>query len=198
MRYLANTIKDQYIKKYILDFFLGKISELTPNLSKGKQFTIKHVASLSSTKKIHNESISITKEQLQEFSMLYLIINNFDFFRQNSSILSNVNFITEEGIEVSQKLFELVRSKDEINLNMLPLEKNMLEKINKFASVKHISKNIQRDESKLNEIFIEMKKDLKKLFLDRQILKLESKFSEDMDQTTLNEIIELKKLQNNN
>ena len=43
-----------------------------------------------------------------------------------------------------------------------------------------------------------MKKDLKKLFLDRQILKLESKFSEDMDQTTLNEIIELKKLQNNN
>ncbi len=198
LRYLANTIKDQYIKKYILDFFLGKISELTPNLSKGKQFTIKHVASLSSTKKIHNESISITKEQLQEFSMLYLIINNFDFFRQNSSILSNVNFITEEGIEVSQKLFELVRSKDEINLNMLPLGKDMLEKINKFASVKHISKNIQRDESKLNEIFIEMKKDLKKLFLDRQILKLESKFSEDMDQTTLNEIIELKKLQNNN
>ena len=43
-----------------------------------------------------------------------------------------------------------------------------------------------------------MKKDLKNLLLDRQISQLESKFSEDMDQTTLDEIIELKKLQNNN
>ena len=38
----------------------------------------------------------------------------------------------------------------------------------------------------------------KNLFLDRQISELESKFSTDMDQSTLNEIIELKKLQNNN
>ena len=74
----------------------------------------------------------------------------------------------------------------------------MLEKINKFASVKHISKNIQRDENKLEEIFYEMKKDLKNLFLDKQILELESRFSKDMDQSTLDEIIELKKLQNSN
>ena len=81
---------------------------------------------------------------------------------------------------------------------MLPIEKSILEKINKFASVKHISKNIQRDENKLEEIFFEMKKDLKNLFLNKQILELESRFSKDMDQSTLNEIIELKKLQNNN
>ena len=43
-----------------------------------------------------------------------------------------------------------------------------------------------------------MKKDLKNLFLNKQILELESNFSKDMDQTTLDEIIELKKLQNNN
>ena len=198
LRYLSTSIKDPYIKKYVLDFFLGKISALTPNLSKGKQFAIKHVASLSETKKIYNESISITKEQLQEYSMLYLIINNFDFFKKNISILNNTHFITNEGVQVFPKLFELVKSKEEINPNMLPLDNNLLQKINKFASVKHISKNIQRDENKLKEIFLEMKKDLKNLFLDRQISELESKFSTDMDQSTLNEIIELKKLQNNN
>ena len=196
--YLSSSIKDPYIKKYVLDFFLGKISALTPNLSKGKQFAIKHVASLSETKKIYNESISITKEQLQEYSMLYLIINNFDFFKKNISILNNIDFITNEGVQVFPRLFELVKSKDEINPNMLPLDNNLLQKINKFASVKHISKNIQRDENKIKEIFLEMKKDLKNLFLDRQISELESKFSTDMDQSTLNEIIELKKLQNNN
>ncbi len=198
LRYIGNSVKDKYIKKYILDFFLGKVASLTPNLSKSKQFTIKHVASLSTTKKIYNESISITKEQLQEFSILYLIINNFDFFKKNYSILNDVTFVTEEGANVFSELVKLLETKDEIDLNKLPLDNEILEKINKFASIKHISKNIQRDENKISAIFNEMKKDLKNLLLDRQILHLESKFSKDMDQNTLNEIIELKKLQNNN
>ena len=198
LRYIGNSVKDKYIKKYILDFFLGKVASLTPNLSKSKQFTIKHVASLSTTKKIYNESISITKEQLQEFSILYLIINNFDFFKKNYSILSDITFVTEEGANVFSELVKLLETKDEIDLNKLPLDNEILEKINKFASIKHISKNIQRDENKISAIFYEMKKDLKNLLLDRQILHLESKFSKDMDQNTLNEIIELKKLQNNN
>ncbi len=198
LRYISNSIKDQYIKKYILDFFLGKISSLTPNLSKSKQFTIKHVASLNATKKIYNDSISITKEQLQEFSILYLIINNFDFFKKNFVILNDINFVTDEGIQVFSQLLKLLETKDELDLSKLPLDNDILERINKFASIKHISKNIERDENKISEIFFEMKKDLKNLLLDRQISQLESKFSEDMDQTTLDEIIELKKLQNNN
>ena len=126
------------------------------------------------------------------------MINNFNFFKKKSNLLDDLSFITKDGIEVLSKLTELIKSNDEININMLPVDKTMLEKINKFASVKHISKNIQRDENKLEEIFLEMKKDLKNLFLDKQILELESRFSKDMDQSTLDEIIELKKLQNNN
>ncbi len=198
LRFISNTIKDQYIKKYVLDFFLGKIFELTPNLSKGKQFTIKHVASLSATKQIYNETISITKEQLQEFSIFYLIINNFNFFKKNVSTLNDLKFITENGEKVFSELLKLLNSEDEINSNMLPIDSDMLNKINKFASVKHISKNIQRDENKLEEIFNEMKKDLKNLFIDKRISQLESKFSENMDENTFNEIKELKKLQNNN
>ena len=198
LRFISNSIKDQYIKKYILDFFLGKMSELTPNLSKGKQFAIKHVASLSTTKQIYNETSSITKEQLQEFSIFYLIINNFNFFKRNSSILNDMKFITSDGNQIFLQLFELLKSKDEVNTNMLPIENGILEKINKFASVKHISKNIQRDENKLIEIFNEMKKDLKNLFLEKKISQLESKFSKNMDENTFNELKELKKLQNNN
>jgi len=198
LRYISTTIKDQYIKKYILDFFLGKISQLTPNLSKGKQFTIKHVASLSATKQIYNETSSITKEELQEFSIFYLIISNFEFFKKNSSLLEDIRFITSDGSHVFSKLLDLIKSNDEVNTSMLPIENSMLEKINKFASVKHISKNIQRDENKLIDIFKEMKKDLKNLFLEKKISQLESKFSKNMDENTFNEIKELKKLQNNN
>ena len=129
---------------------------------------------------------------------MYLIINNFNFFKKNSNLFNDLNFITTDGINVLSKLTEIINSNDEINLDMLPIEKSILEKINKFASVKHISKNIQRDENKLEEIFFEMKKDLKNLLLNKQILELESRFSKDMDQSTLDEIIELKKLQNSN
>ena len=198
LRFISTTIKDQYIKKYILDFFLGKISEFTPNLSKGKQFTIKHVASLSATKQIYNETNSITKEELQEFSIFYLIISNFDFFKKNSSILDDISFITSDGNHVFSKLLDLIKSNEEVNTSMLPIEHSMLEKINKFASVKHISKNIQRDENKLIDIFKEMKKDLKNLFVEKKISQLESKFSKNMDENTFKEIKELKKLQNNN
>ena len=109
-----------------------------------------------------------------------------------------MKFITSDGNQIFLQLFELLKSKDEVNTNMLPIENGILEKINKFASVKHISKNIQRDENKLIEIFNEMKKDLKNLFLEKKISQLESKFSKNMDENTFNELKELKKLQNNN
>ena len=109
-----------------------------------------------------------------------------------------MDFITIEGGNIFSKLLELLKFKDEVNTNRLPIETSKLVKINKFASVKHISKNIQRDENKLKEIFNEMKKDLKNLFLEKRISQLESVFSKNMDENTFNEIKELKKLQNNN
>ena len=37
LRSIANTIKDDYIKKYVLEYFLEKISELTPHTSLKKK-----------------------------------------------------------------------------------------------------------------------------------------------------------------
>ena len=129
LRFISNSIKDQYIKKYILDFFLGKISQLTPNLSKGKQFAIKHVAALTETKKIYNETNAITKEQLQEFSILYLIINNFVFFKKNLHLLDEINFITKNGSKVFNTLKELAKSNEEIDQNLLPIDQTILNEI---------------------------------------------------------------------
>ena len=37
LRSVAATIKDDYIKKYVLEFFLEKISSLTPHSNVGKK-----------------------------------------------------------------------------------------------------------------------------------------------------------------
>ena len=109
-----------------------------------------------------------------------------------------MSFITKNGSKVFNTLNELVKSNEEIDQNLLPIDQSSLDEIQKFASVKHISNNIKRDDMKLEEIFNEMKKDLKNLFIEKKISLLESKFSQDMDQNTFDEIIELKKLHNNN
>ena len=53
LRSIANTIKDDFIKKYVLEYFLEKISSLTPHSNIGKkQFYSKKIKSLQSTTKI--------------------------------------------------------------------------------------------------------------------------------------------------
>ena len=47
LREIASNIKDSFVKKYTLEYFLEKVSELTPNInSKFKQKIIKHFQNL--------------------------------------------------------------------------------------------------------------------------------------------------------
>ena len=57
LKSLANTIKDNYIRKYVLEYFLEKISELTPHTNrKNKNYFVKKAKSLETTKKHFKES----------------------------------------------------------------------------------------------------------------------------------------------
>ena len=49
---IANTIKDNYIKKYVLEYFLEKISDLTPHTSQNKKNYFKKIKSLEQQKNI--------------------------------------------------------------------------------------------------------------------------------------------------
>ena len=198
LRELARQIKDEFIRKYILDYFIGKITELAPNLGRAKQYAIKHVASLSSTKKIINDSKSLSRADIQEFSLLYLIINNLNFFHEREDLFENLIFISDEGKKTLSYLKKFISSSNDLDKNTLNIDTDFLNKINKFASIKHISENVKKDEIKLVEIFEEMKKDLNNIAIDIQISDLESEFSKDLSENTFNKIIELKKLQNTN
>ena len=67
LRENANTIKDDFIKKYVLEYFLEKIAELTPHINQQKKKNyIKKTKSLDVTKKYFNESKSLTAVELKE------------------------------------------------------------------------------------------------------------------------------------
>ena len=199
LREIANTIKDDFIKKYVLEYFLEKISELTPHSNQNnKRFYSKKIKSLESTKKYFKESQSLTGVELKEFSLLYLVINNLDLLQANIHLIENIKLFTEFNKKIFEMIVEKLKSGSQITIQDLNLDVQLTEKINKFAPIKHILKNQSDDDQKIIELLEDISRDLMNYDLEFRIQELESKFSVDMSESTFNELKELKKKQNLN
>ena len=199
LRLIANTIKDEFIKKYVLEYFLEKIAELTPHSNrKNNKFYVKKTKSLDSTKKYFNESQSLTGVELKEFSLLYLVMNNLTLLQANIHLIENIKLFTEVNRQIFEAMITKLRSGEQINIEDLSLDKQLLDKINKFAPIKYILKNKPNDDRQIIELLDDISRDLVNYDLEFRIQELESKFSKDMSETTFNELKELKKKQNIN
>ena len=199
LREVANTIRDQFIKKYVLEYFLGKISSLTPYINNNKnKYTKKKISSLKTTQKYFNESKSLSQIEIKEFSLLYLILNNLDIFLENIHLIENVKIFTNENKQIFIKILNELKKGNKFSVDDLQIDKQLIDRIFKFASIKHILKNYQNNQEKIFELLYEIIRDLKNHELEIRIEELESKFAEDFSENTFNEIKELKKLQNIN
>ena len=199
LRAIANSIKDDFIKKYVLEYFLEKIAELTPYSNQNKKkFYVKKIKTLDSTKKHFNESKSLTGVELKEFSLLYLIMNNLALLQANIYLIENIKLFTEVNKQILELIIQKLKSGEQITVESLNLDKQLLDKINKFAPIKHILKNKSEDAHKIMELLEDISRDLMNYDLEFRIQELESKFSRDMSETTFNELKELKKKQNIN
>ena len=199
LRSIANTIKDNYIKKYVLEYFLEKISELTPHtIQNKKNFIFKKTKSLEKTKKYYNDSKSLSGVELKEFSLIYLIINNFDLIQQNIHMVENIKLFTEVNKQIYEKIIGQLKSGKKLLVNQIGIDNQIIEKITKFAPIKHILKNKSNDEHVVIELIDDISRDLNNYDLEFRIQELESKFSSDLSEATFNELKELKKKQNIN
>ena len=193
LRSIANSIKDNFIKKYVLEYFLEQVSALTPhsNVNK-KQFYTKKVKSLKSTQKHFNETKSLSPIELKEFSLLYLIMNNLGIFQKNIHLIENIKFFTNENKLIFDVILSKLKSEKKLVLNNLEIDDQLIDRIFKFASIKHILNNQKNDQQKIFELLDEYLHDLKIYGLEVRIEELESKFSKDLSETTFNEIKDLK------
>ena len=199
LRSIAGTIKDNFIKKYVLEYFLEQISSLTPhsNMSK-KQFYTKKVRSLKLTQKYIDDTKPFSTIELKEFSFLYLILNNLEIFQENIHLIENIKLYTNENKLIFEVILPKLRSGEKFEIKDIEIDAQLVERICKFASIKYILNNHKNDKSKIFELLEEFSRDLKNHELEIRIEELESQFSKDLSETTFNEIKELKKLQNIN
>ena len=197
LRKISSSIKDNLMKKYTLEFYLEKLSELTPNQNFKKTFYNNKIQkSLNSTQKYFNDSKNISSIEIKEFSFICIILKNLNFFQNNLNLIKEVNLFTKENRLIFEKIRnELTNNEQVSNIETLDIDKNIIEKIFKFASIKYIVELNEKNEEKIIDLLSEIKRDLKNYELEKRIEELESKFSKDFNENTFNELKELKKLQ---
>ncbi len=196
LRDIAFNINDSLVKKYTLEYFLEKISELTPNINYkiNKNYKI-NVKSLAKTKNYYNETKSLKSYEIKEFSFLYIILTKPRLIKENLHLIDNVKLFSSENIQLYQEILSQSQNLLNLDVKKLKIDQSLIERVMNYASVKHIISKYVNDDFKVLDIFSEIIHDLKNYELEQRILDLESKFSQDLSEETFNELKELKKLQ---
>ena len=199
LRSIASTIKDKFIRKYVLEYFLEKVSELTPNSNlKYKKNNFKFTRSLKSTQNHYNETKSLKAIDIKEFSFLYILLKKPKLIKDNLNLIENVKLFSSENKLLLSEILSQSNNFEITDIENINVDKNLIERVLKYASIKHIMVKNFNDHEKILEILSELIRDLKNYELEIRIEELESRFSEDLSEVTFNELKELKKQQKTN
>ena len=197
LKSIANSVKDNVVKKYILGYFLESLAKHSPGsvFKNSNKPIIDFNKPLDKTKKLFKDTENFSSVDIKEFCLIYIMINNLNFFYQRSDLLENIKFYKKENGLIFDQILECVKTG---NLDDLQVDNQLLDQIEKYANIKHIVHKNDKDESKIVEIFNDIKNELKTHDLELRIQELESKFAKDFNQNTFDEINRLKKEQNLN
>ncbi len=196
LRTISSTIKDEFIRKYVLEYFLEKVSELTPNTNfKNKKYYSRPIKSLKSTQNYYNETKSLKAIDIKEFSFLYILLKRSDFIKDNFNLIENVKLFSSENKLLFEEIINQTNNFEKTNIENLKIDQSLIDRVIKYASIKHILAKNLNDDQKILEILSELIRDLKNYELELRIMDLESRFSKDLSEATFNELKELKKLQ---
>ena len=113
-------------------------------------------------------------------------------------MIENIKLFTKINKQIFEEILSKYKENKVIDKNNLNIDSQLIEKLTKFAPIKHILKNKTINDNTIIELLEDIKRDLNNYDLEFRIQELESKFSRDLSETTFNELKELKKKQNIN
>ncbi len=196
---LAFSIKDEIIKKYILEDFLEKIKKLTPIQSSKKNnnflsFKKKNdFKILNETKILHQKKKDFSKIQIIEFSLLFIVLNYFENISHKVDDLSDLLFEDEINENLKNTIISLFlsgKNQTEV-LGEIGIEyKKLLADINENSNILLSIKGKNNDD--LMSFFDELILDLKKENNLKKIESLEKRVINNPDENSYSELIKLK------
>ena len=192
-RNLCRSIKDQTLKKYILEYYLEKISRLTPLQKSGARKKINNYRILKETKKISIAKEHLTKEEIKEYSILYVMYNYPKIVSPRLEIFKEIKFSSNNLNDLKSELLSLI-SEDKFNEKSMDNFKNkyanLIDSINQNAVIKNIF--LKKGEDEQIEMLNEILKELNEIKFSKRIDDLEKKLIQEFDEKSYSDLMELK------
>ena len=190
------TIKDEILRKYILENFLEKIKNLTPIQNSKKIFipyTRKNLKILNATKKLFNEKNHFSKEEIKEYSILFIILNYPEVLKDRLEPISELEFSDEKNNDLKKEIVSLVKNNDNFELDKSLFEekfKNLILETEENLNFKNIL--LRKDNLEKQEMLDDLIQDLREMNHQKQIEFLEKKVAKNLDESSYFELIKLK------
>ena len=196
---LSYSIQDETLKKYVLEDFLEGIKRLTPIQSSRREnkFTPyknkKDYQILKETKILHQKRKDLSKIQIIEFSILYVILNYLDIAMEKLEDLSAIEFLSEKNESLKSLIISsLTEGNDKkiINSKIHNDYEKIVHEINENSNIQIITnKKSNLDISILLDELIEDHKEQNNL---KKIESLERELINNLDENSYSELIKLK------
>ncbi|MDA7606658.1 DNA primase [Pelagibacteraceae bacterium] len=193
---LCYGIKDETLKKYILEGFLSKLKELTPIQNFKKAYTPylkKKLNILNETKQLHKEQSNFSKAEIKERSILYILLNYLDSAGDKIDDLLRINFSNEQNEELKKEIINQLKNNNNFMHNKSTINKKydaLVDEIEKNINLKNIL--FKKDDEERQEILCDLIEELKKMNQLKEIELLESKVAKNLDESSYSELIRLK------
>ncbi len=193
-------IKDETLKKYVLEEFLEKIKKLTPiqNTRRSYQSFQKYKNKqnyqiLNETKTLHQKNSHFSKVQIKEFSILFIMLNFPKIVLKKIEDISKIIFLSEKNESLKKIIISSLLEGDngeKIQSKISADYKKLIEEIQENSSIQIIVK-VKNDEAIL-ELLSELLIELEELNNLKKIESLEKELINNLDENSYSELIKLK------
>jgi DNA primase len=196
---LSYSIQDETLKKYVLEEFLEKIKKLTPiqtskrNYNYTKYNKKKDHQILKETKILHQKKKDLSKIQIIEFSILFLILNYFEIASKKIEELSEIHFFSEKNENLKNIILDTLiegNKKENMKIKTNDEYSDLLKEIEENSSILMTTKD------KTDQDILDLLNELIQNFNEQGNLKkiesLEKKLINNLDENSYSELIKLK------
>ena len=189
-------IKDEVLKKYILEDFLAKLKNLTPIQNYKKSFipyAKRNFKILNETKQIHKEKNHFSKSEIKERSILYILLNFLNSAKNKLKELLEIEFTNEQNENLKKEIINYVEINDFLDKEQSGISikyKNLINDIEKDVNLKNILS--KKDDAGREETLIDLIAELREMNHLKQIEFLENKVAKNLDESSYSELIKLK------
>ena len=196
---LSYSIQDATLKKYVLEDFLEKIKKLTPIQTSKQNYNYvkfnkkKDYQILKETKLLHQKRKDLSKTQIIEFSILFIILNYFEIASKKLDELSEIEFVSDANEDLKNIIIASISERRSKNYMQEKIEsefKNLYEEIKINSNIEIITKDKTEDD--IFELLNELIFDIKEQGNLKKIESLEKELINNLDENSYSELIKLK------